>query len=110
MSTLELSLRISESRELVTLELGGRLCFLDHSLLETVYSLLSQGHRHFVLDVNNLEYLDSYGIGQLVTVFTAIKNRGGRMLLTHPPEHVRKLLDITKLGSVFEIVGYGEET
>ena len=87
----------------VVLDLFGRLCYLNQSLRQTVTALLNDGHRDFVLNLTELPYIDSFGLGQLVAIWTSIRNAGGRMRLLRPQARVRKLFEITKLDSVFQI-------
>ena len=87
----------------VALNLSGRLCFLDRSLHERINSLLAEGLCDFTLDLADVSYIDSAGLGQLVTVWTSIHSRSGRVRLLRPNERVRKLLRITKLDTIFEI-------
>jgi len=84
------------------MELSGRLCLLDRSLYERVIALLAEGLRDFTLDLTDVSYVDSFGLGQLVTIWTSIQNQNGHVRLLRPNERVRKLLHITKLDSVFE--------
>jgi len=88
----------------VLIDVAGRLSFLDFSLREKIEKLLKEGHREFVLDLSNLTYLDSFGLGQLVCVRNSIERTGGQIKLLNPPDHVRKLLKLTKLDTVFSIV------
>ena len=85
------------------LDLSGRLSFLDRSLQERVSALLGEGMRDFVLNLEDVSYVDSCGLGQLAAIWTSIQNQNGRVKLLRPNPRVRKLLDITKLDSVFEI-------
>lgn len=87
----------------VVLDLSGRMSYLDQSLQERVRALLSEGMRDFVLDLADVSYVDSFGLGQLAVIWTAIQDRKGSVRLSRPNERVRKLLGITKLDSVFEI-------
>jgi anti-anti-sigma factor len=87
----------------VVLDLSGRLCLLDRSLHEKINSLLAEGLRDFTLDLADVFYIDSFGLGELVAIWTSIHNRSGRVRLLRPNERIRKLLHITKLDSVFEI-------
>jgi anti-sigma B factor antagonist len=88
---------------IVVLDLSGRLSFLDRSLQEKVSALLAEGERDFVLNLADVSYVDSCGLGQLAAIWTSIQNQNGHVKLSRPNERVRKLLDITKLDSVFEI-------
>src|SRR5262249_4622662 len=87
----------------VVLNLSGRLCFMEMALREQITSLLNQGEREFVLIMDELDYIDSFGLGQLVSIWTSIRNKNGHMKLVRPGEKVRKLLEITKLNTVFQI-------
>jgi anti-sigma B factor antagonist len=87
----------------VVLDLSGRLCIVDRSLQERINSLLAEGLRDFTLDLADVSYIDSFGLGQLVGIWTSIQNRSGRVKLARPNERIRKLLHITRLDTVFEI-------
>lgn len=91
----------------VILDLSGRLCFLEVALLDRVNELLEAGHREFVLNLAAVSYLDSFGLGQLIAIWTSIGKKSGQMTLLRPTDHVRKLLQITKLDTVFQLSGQG---
>ena len=76
---------------------------MEMGLREQITALLNQGYREFVLDMVELDYIDSFGLGQLVSIWTSIRNKNGHMKLLQPGEKVRKLLEITKLNTVFQI-------
>jgi anti-sigma B factor antagonist len=76
---------------------------MEMALREQITALLNQGHRDFVLNMAELDYIDSFGLGQLVSIWTSIRNKNGQMKLVQPGEKVRKLLEITKLNTVFHI-------
>ncbi len=103
---LELKSRVIFST--VVIDMSGRLCFLETGLRGLVRALLEEGHRDFVLNLSDLEYIDSFGLGQMVSVWTSIHNRGGQMKLLQPGERVLKLLELTKLTSVFEIATHDD--
>jgi anti-sigma B factor antagonist len=56
------------------------------------------------IDLSEVRYMNSSGIGVLITLLTKFRNKGGEMLLINPSEQIKKLLIITKLTSVFSIV------
>src|SRR5215472_457697 len=89
--------------DIVILDLKGRLWILDLSLRDFVKRLLDEGSRHFVLNLTDLSYVDSSGLGQMLSIWTSIKNKGGHMTLLRPSLRVQKLFEITRLGTVFEI-------
>src|SRR5437016_13559640 len=88
---------------IVVVDISGRLCFLEVALQRHINELLEQGHRNFVLDLADVPYIDSFGLGQLVTIWSSIRSKDGRLILLRPTDHVRHLLQITKLDTIFPI-------
>ncbi len=62
-----------------------------------------------VIDISEVRYINSSGIGVLITILTKFRNKGGEVVLVNPSEHVKKLLVITKLNAIFSIVESKEE-
>jgi anti-sigma B factor antagonist len=62
-----------------------------------------------VIDISNLRYINSSGIGVLITILTKFRNKGGEVYLLKPSESVQKLLVITKLNAIFQIAKTEEE-
>lgn len=63
-----------------------------------------------IIDISGLRYINSSGIGVLITILTKFRNKGGEVYLMNPSESVKKLLVITKLNSIFQIIQSEEET
>lgn len=78
-------------------------------LVELVNELLSNGLKTCLADISNVRYINSSGIGVLITILTKFRNKGGELYLINPSEHVKKLLIITKLQAIFNIVTSREE-
>lgn len=57
-----------------------------------------------IIDISNVRYINSSGIGTLITILTKFRNKGGEVYLMKPSESVQKLLVITKLNAIFQIV------
>lgn len=57
-----------------------------------------------IVDMENVRYMNSSGIGVLITLLTKVKNKNGKMVLINPSNQIVKLLEITKLDSVFTIL------
>src|ERR1700733_9124994 len=89
----------------VIVDLSGRLCFLEVALHQQINELLDEGHRSFVLNLADVPYIDSFGLGQLITIWTSIRSSGGHLVLLRPRDHIQQLFQITKLSSVFETSG-----
>jgi anti-sigma B factor antagonist len=100
---LSITTRIASG--VVIVDISGRLCFLEVALLGRVNELLEAGHREFVLNLADVPYIDSFGLGQLIAIWTSIRDKSGQMTLLGPTDFVRKLFQITKLDSVFHLSG-----
>jgi len=106
---MDLAIKPTVYPNIVILELCGILRFVDFSLRNEINGLLEMGHREFILNLSNVSFIDAFGLGQLVSIRTAIHNAGGHMTLLRPTVAVRNLLNITKLDSVIPIVDDAEE-
>ena len=74
-------------------------------LRQTIKDLLAAGHKNVVVNLRELTYLDSAGMGELVGACSSVRNLGGDLRLAHPQERIRNLLHMTKLVAVFGIFG-----
>jgi anti-sigma B factor antagonist len=90
---------------ITVVDLSGRLTLGDASALlrETLRDLLTQGQKKIVLNLGQVGYIDSSGLGELVSGFTTVKNQGGQLKLANLTQKVNDLLTITKLYTVFEV-------
>lgn len=73
-------------------------------LMTEVALAVEQQIRTCVLDLGQLRYINSSGIGVLITILTKFRNKGGEVYLMNPSESVKKLLVITKLNAIFQTV------
>jgi anti-sigma B factor antagonist len=78
---------------------------LENGLREQIDELLSEGHQNFVLNLAGVPYIDSFGLGQLITIWSSVRSRGGQLILLRPTDNVQTLFHITRLNSVFQISG-----
>lgn len=85
----------------VTGDLLGEGNGLD--LLEAVNDNIIAGVHKAIIDLSAVRYMNSNGIGVLITALTKLRNKGGELVLLNPTEQVKKLMVITKLNSVFTI-------
>ena len=83
---------------------SGRITLGEGSVMmrDTVRDLLAKGNKKIVLNLGDVNYIDSSGIGELVSAFTTTKNQGGELKLLHLTKKVHDLLQITKLYTVFD--------
>ncbi|MCX2744938.1 STAS domain-containing protein [Mangrovivirga sp. M17] len=78
-------------------------------LIEVIQEKIEKGISLCAIDISDLRYINSSGIGVLITILTKFRNRGGEVVLVNPGEQVKKLLIITKLNNIFQIVDSIEE-
>jgi anti-sigma B factor antagonist len=79
------------------------------NVLEVVNSSILENIRKCIIDISSLRYINSSGIGVLITILTKFRNKGGEVYLLKPSESVQKLLVITKLNAIFQIIQTEEE-
>ena len=86
-------------------DMSGRITLGEGSstLRETVRDLVSKGQKRIILNLGDVSYIDSSGIGELVSSFTSVSNQGGGLKLLNLQKKVHDLLQITKLYTVFEV-------
>lgn len=91
--------------EVTILRIEGRLTLGegDLALREAVAQALEANRRKILLDLAEVPYLDSAGLGELVSTFTRVSRAGGRLSLCHATKRLTDLLTITKLLTVFEV-------
>jgi anti-sigma B factor antagonist len=86
-------------------DMSGRITLGEGSALlrHMVRELLDQGRKYIVLNLADINYIDSSGIGELVSSYMAVKNQGGELKLLNLTKKVHDLLLITKLFTVFDV-------
>ena len=94
-----------DSNGITVVDVSGRITLGEGSTLlrEIVRDLIDKGQKRIVLNLGDVNYIDSSGIGELVSGFTAVRNSGGDLKLLHLTKKVHDLLQITKLYTVFEV-------
>jgi anti-sigma B factor antagonist len=73
------------------------------TLRRTIKELIDKGHRKIVLNLYDVDYIDSSGIGELVSGYTTVRNAEGELKLLHLTKRVHDLLQITRLFTVFDV-------
>jgi anti-sigma B factor antagonist len=87
------------------LDLSGRITLGEGSVVlrDTIRDLVTKGDKNILLNLGDVSYIDSSGIGELVSAFTSVKNAGGELKLLNLTKKVHDLLQITKLYTVFDV-------
>ena len=86
-------------------DLSGRITLGEGSVVlrDTVRDLIGKGDKRILLNLGDVTYIDSSGIGELVSAFTTVRNLGGELKLLRLTKKVHDLLQITKLYTVFDV-------
>ncbi|HXM91095.1 MAG TPA: STAS domain-containing protein [Candidatus Dormibacteraeota bacterium] len=105
---MKLVTRLIDGVEVV--KVSGRIELGEGSaaIREVVRDLLARGRKKIVLDLADVDYIDSAGLGALVSAFTSVRNDGGDLKLVYLTKKVQDLLQMTKLYTVFDI--FDDET
>ena len=87
------------------MDLSGRITLGEGSVVlrDQIRDLLSKGEKKILLNLGDVTYIDSSGIGELVSAFTTVRNQGGELKLLNLTKKVHDLLQITKLYTVFDV-------
>jgi anti-sigma B factor antagonist len=101
---VQLRLSVRTRDNVLIVDCAGRIVFGEESsvLRETVKKLIPQNNR-ILLNLNNVTYIDSGGLGTMVALYTSARKAGGSIKLSNLTERVGDLLQITKLITVFEV-------
>jgi anti-sigma B factor antagonist len=99
------SFTITEENSIILLKLSGRILDNEQTsrLLSEVDNTLSDKINKIVLDIENIEYINSNGLNCFIQLLTKARNMGGDAVIINVPEKIKKLLLISKLNTVFTI-------
>ncbi|MDQ2898942.1 MAG: STAS domain-containing protein [Acidobacteriota bacterium] len=87
------------------IDVSGRITLGEGSstLRDALRDMVAKGQKKILLNLGDVSYIDSSGIGELVSGFTSVANQGGQLKLLNLTKRVKDLLQITKLYTVFEV-------
>jgi len=96
---------IRQVDSVVVVDISGRITLGEGctQLRELIRDQLAKGNKRILLNLADVSYIDSSGIGELVSAYTAVSNQGGQLKLLNLTKKVHDLLQITKLYTVFDI-------
>jgi anti-sigma B factor antagonist len=91
--------------DITVIDVAGRITLGEGSsaLRDTLRDLVANGQKKILLNLGEVSYIDSSGIGEMVSGFTTVTNQGGELKLLNLTKRVKDLLQITKLYTVFDI-------
>ena len=102
---MSMKLKSRQVDGITIMDCSGRITLGEGSvqLRDAVRDLLSKGSKQILLNLGDVTYIDSSGIGELVSAFTTVRNQGGDLKLLNLTKKVHDLLQITKLYTVFGV-------
>jgi anti-sigma B factor antagonist len=91
--------------DVTVVDVSGRITLGEGSsnLRDGLREMVSKGNKKILLNLADVSYIDSSGIGELVAGFTSVANAGGQLKLMNLTKRVKDLLQITKLYTVFDV-------
>ena len=102
---MALTIHSREVDGVTVLDLSGRITLGEGSvqIRDAIRDLISKGQKSILLNLGDVNYIDSSGLGELVSAFTTSKNQGADLKLLHLSKKVHDLLQLTKLYTVFDV-------
>lgn len=102
-----MSVKLSQRQvgDVTVIDAVGRITLGEgsSSFRDTIKDLVSKGNKKMLLNLAEVSYIDSSGIGELVSGFTTVSNAGGSLKLLNLTKRIQDLLQITKLYTIFEV-------
>ncbi len=91
--------------DVTIVDFSGKITLGEGSamLRNTVRELINSGNKKILLSLYDVDYIDSSGIGELVSAYTTVKNASGELKLLHLTKRVHDILQITRLFTVFDV-------
>ena len=102
---MSVTLNTRQVGDVSVVDVAGRITLGEGSsaLRDTLRGLVSKNQKKILLNLGEVSYIDSSGIGELVSGFTTVTNNGGQLKLLNLAKRVKDLLQITKLYTVFDV-------
>ena len=102
---MSVKLNTRQVGDVTVIDVSGRITLGEGSsaLRDILRELTAKGDKKILLNLGDVSYIDSSGIGELVSAFTTVKNSGGELKLLNLTKKVHDLLQITKLYTVFDV-------
>jgi anti-sigma B factor antagonist len=100
-----MSISTREVSHVSIVDVGGRITLGDEleELRDAIGQLVAAGKKKIILNLAKVDYIDSSGVGELVSSYTTVRNAGGELKLMNLTQKVHDILNVTKLYTVFDI-------
>ena len=95
-----------QAGDVAIVDISGRIVLGEESaaLRNLVCDLTSKGHKKILFNLGDVSYIDSSGLGHLVSAFTSVRKQGGELKLLNLTKKVHDVMQITKLYTVFDVM------
>lgn len=102
---MSVTLTTRQVGDVTVIDAKGRITLGEGSsdFRDSIKSLVAKGQKNILVNLANITYIDSSGIGEMVSGFTTVANAGGKLKLLSLTKRIQDLLQITKLYTVFEV-------
>lgn len=102
---MSVKLNTRQVGDVTVLDAAGRITLGEgtSTLRDAIKGIVDGGSKKVLLNLGEVNYIDSSGIGELVSAFTTVTNQGGQLKLLNLNKRIQDLLQITKLYTVFEV-------
>jgi anti-sigma B factor antagonist len=102
---VSIKLNTRQVGDVSVVDVAGRITLGEGSsaLRDALREMVNNNHKKILLNLGDVNYIDSSGIGELVSGFTTVTNAGGQLKLLNLTKRVKDLLQITKLYTVFDV-------
>jgi anti-sigma B factor antagonist len=102
---MDMNTSMRQTGDVKIVDISGRISLGEESaaLRDLIMNLLNKGERKILLNLAGVNYIDSSGLGALVSGFASVRKAGGELKLVNLTDKVDNLMEITKLYTVFDI-------
>jgi len=102
---MNMTTSIRQIQDVTIVAISGRIVLGEESaaLRNLVSELLGKGHRKILFNLGDVSYIDSTGLGHLVSAYTSVRNHGGQLKLLNLAKNVHDVMQMTRLYTVFDV-------
>jgi anti-sigma B factor antagonist len=102
---MSVSVESRQNGDVTIVDLVGRVTLGEATgkLRDAVRGIIAKGNKKILLNLVGVSYIDSAGLGELVSAYTTVTNQGGQLKLLNVADRVHDLMQVTKLVTIFEV-------
>jgi anti-sigma B factor antagonist len=102
---MKMTTSIRQAGSVTIVDVGGRIELGEESaaIRDTIFDLLGKGHKQILLNLADVDYIDSSGLGSLIAALASVRKQGGELKLLNLTNNVIDVMQVTRLYTVFDI-------